>query len=198
MNTQSLEIQILSFLQDVRNASGLSADHPQYEQAKEAEAIFIGGVEFLRSTFPNPCIQRLAGVLWEAVGQKITPVCWGLNVKSLSFILAGLRTAPQAMVAVPSNWVKMIGQDPITQLGDLVFVGSQVVDYVHDHFLTDQANVKPRALAYEAEYLKAVKNLSPSWQPVSYQLEVLEDFPEGLASPKAQKIVYPIKPLVMA
>jgi hypothetical protein len=198
MKTQTLEAQILDFLQSVRDAKELSKDHPNFTEAKEVEALFTGGVDFLRSIFPNPVIRRLASVLWETVGQKITPVTWGLPVKSLSFVVVGPKSAPQAMIAAPQTWAEMVGKDPIMQLGALVFVGSQSVDYAHEHFLSDQANVVSRAGAYESEFLNTVKSLIPTWEPGTYQASVLQNFPDGLASPKAQKITYPIRSLVHA
>lgn len=198
MNTQALETQILNFLQAIREAKELTQDNPDYTQAKEVEALFTGGVDFLRSVFPNPVIRRLASVVYEAVGQKITPVCWGLAVRSLSFLVVGPRSAPQAMIHAPQKWADMVRKDPIMQLGALVFVGSQAVDYANDRFLTDQTNVKLRASAYEAEFLNTVRSLTPNWEPCDYQTSVLQEFPDGLATPKAQKITYPVKSLVYA
>lgn len=198
MMTQTLEAQILSFLQVIRDAKELSTDHPDYSQAKECETLFTRGVDFLRSEFPNPVIRRLASVVWDVVGQKITPVAWGLDVKVLSFVVVGHKSAPQGMVIPPLNWAKMMGQDPIMQLGALVFVGSQVIDYANDRFLNDKPNVRPRAIAYEAEYLNTVRSLSASWEPCGYQSQVLQEFPEGVATPRAQKITYPVQPLVYA
>lgn len=197
MKTQTLEAQILDFLQSLRNAKELSKDDPNYNGGREVEALFTGGVDFLRSIFPNPVIRRLASVLWETVGQKITPVAWGPPVRSLSFMVTGPKSAPQAMIIAPQTWADMVSQDPIMQLGALVFVGSQAVDYAHEHFLAD-ANVKSRAIAYEAEFLNTVRSLTPAWEPCDYQSSVLQEFPDGLATPKAQKITYPIRPLVHA
>lgn len=198
MKAQTLEAQILSFLQVIRDAKGLAPDHPEYTRARECEAIFTQGIEFLRSEFPNPVIRRLASVVWETVGQKITPVAWGVDVKALSFVVMGPRSAPQGLIIPPLDWSKKVGQDPIMQLGALVFVGSQAVDYANDRFLSDQKNVRPRAVAYEAEYLNTVRSLSASWEPCDYQSAVLGEFPEGLATPKAQKIAYPVQSLVFA
>ncbi len=198
MRAQTLEAQILSFLQAIRDAKELAPDHPEYTQAKECEALFTRGVDFLRSEFPNPVIRRLASVIWETVGQKVTPVAWGIDVKVLSFVMMGPRSAPQGLIIPPLGWAKMMGQDPIMQLGALVFAGSQAVDYANDRFLNDQKNVRPRAVAYEAEYLNTVRSLSAFWEPCDYQSAVLREFPEGIATPKAQKITYPVQPLVFA
>jgi hypothetical protein len=193
MKAQILEAQILTFLQAIQEAEGSDPT-----EAKKCERFFTQGIEFLRSEFPNPVIRRLASVFWETVGQKITPVAWGLGVKALSFVVVGPRSGPQGLIIPPLNWVEMVGKDPIMQMGALVFVGSQAIDYANDHFLNDQANVRSRAVAYEAEYLNTVRSLSASWEPCAYQSSVLREFPEGLATPKAQKITYPVQPLVFA
>ncbi len=198
MKTKTLEAQILTFLQAIRDAKELDPTHPEYTQAKECEAFFTQGVAFLRSEFPNPVINRLASVIYETVGQKITPVAWGPAVKSLTFVMVGPRSAPQGLIIPPLNWVEMVGQDPIMQMGALVFVGSQAIDYANDRFSNDQKNVLPRASAYEAEYLNTVRSLSSSWEPCAYQTAVLQEFPEGLATPKAQKISYPVQSLIFA
>jgi hypothetical protein len=198
MNKQTLEAQILTFLQTVRDAKELTQDHPDYAKAKECECLFTGGVDFLRSQFPNPVIRRLASVLWETVGQKVTPVAWGIDVKSLSFVLMGPKSAPQGLIIPPPNWASMLVRDPIMQLGALVFVGSQAIDYANDRYMNDVKNVRPRASAYEAEFLNTIRSLSASWTPCDYQSSVLQEFPEGLATPKAQKITYPVKSLVSA
>jgi hypothetical protein len=198
MMTQTLEAQILSFLQAIQEAKDLKPSCPEYTQAKECETLFTQGVEFLRSEFPNPVIRRLASVLYETVGQKITPVAWGLDVTALSFVIIGPRSSPQGLIIPPLNWARMVSQDPIMQMGALVFVGSQSIDYANDRFLNDQTNIRPRAAAYEAEFLNTVRSLSASWQPCAYQSAVLQEFPEGIATPKAQKITYPVQSLIFA
>ena len=166
MKPQTLEIQILNFLQGLQDEA---------KELLEGERTFLGGIEFLRSMFPNPGISRLASGIMETVRQKITPICGGLRVKRPAFILNG--HGPQAIIALPPDWYKMMGRDPITELGSVVFVGSHAVDYAHDRFSGDTNKVKSRAIAYEAEFLHTVKNLTPSWEPCSYQVEILQEFP---------------------
>jgi len=184
MNTATLEAQILSFLQE--NTDDLDL----------AESVFTNGIDFLRQHFPNSTINRLMGVVWDVVGQRVAPICFDLKVPVLSFIITGIRQAPQAMIATPSNWVSMVRMDPITQLGGLIYVGSQAVDYANERF--DRANVSKRAKAYEAEYLNTVKSLTSGWQPLKYQTEIMQEYPDGVLTPKAHKILYSPQPLILA
>lgn len=190
MLTESLETQVLGHLQG-RHQEGLPLH-------KEIEDLFIGGVDFLRSHFPNTSVTRLATVAWDIIGFGITPVCLGLPVPTMTFIVAGTVEAPQAMIAAPKVWVNMLRKDPLTQLGALVFVCSQAVDYYHDRLTIDHDNIRLRAHAYEADYLNTVRQLAPSWELNDYQLGVLREFPEGLATPKANRTLYCIRPFIAA
>jgi hypothetical protein len=196
MKPHTLETQILDYL-NARQLEEVS-EEDQVRKAKDIERVFTLGVDFLRVEFPNPAINRLMGIVSDVVKQRVAPVCSGLKVPTLSFILAGVKTAPQAMIATPANWVDMVRKDPLTQLGALVYVGSQAVDYANDRFLGERPNVAPRAKAYEAEYLNTVKGLTPTWEPVTYQADTLSEFPDGILSPKAHKVLYSLRPLISA
>jgi hypothetical protein len=190
MLLESLETQVLGHLQSYRQ-EGLSLH-------KEIENLFIAGVDFLRLSFPNSAVARLTVVAWNVIGFGITPICLGLPVSVMTFIVAGTLEAPQAMIAVPRFWANMIRKDPLTQLGALVFVCSQAVDYYHDRLTIDPGNISLRAHAYEADYLSTVRQLAPDWELNEYQLGVLQEFPEGLATPKANRTLYCIRPFITA
>src|ERR1700744_3092368 len=149
MKPHTLETQILDYL-NARQLEEVPEDD-RVRRAKDIERVFTLGVNFLCSEFPNPVINRLMGIVSDVVGQRVAPVCFGLQVPTLSFIIAGVNVAPQAMIATPANWVDMVRKDPLTQLGALVYVGSQAVDYANDRYLEERSNVLPRAKAYEAE-----------------------------------------------
>lgn len=197
MKPQTLETQILSFLQAVHMQDLPETDEVRHE-AQETGRVFTAGVDFLAKLFPNPAINRLMKAAWDIVGQKIVPVCFGLRVQGLSFIMES--PAQQPFIATPPTWAKMAHRDPITQIGAQVFVGSQAVDYANDRLQdpSDREKVVLRARAYEAEYLMTVRGLTPTWEPNSYQEGLFRDFPEGLATPKARNVIYSIRPLVMA
>ncbi len=194
MTPESLELQVLNYLRSVREADLKTGGRGD----KEIEQLFASGIDFLRSKLPNPSIQRMCSVTWDAVEHKVTPLCMEPPVAGLSFIMAGHEAARTGMIIFPENWHQMIRKDPLTQLGALVFVGSQVVDYVNERFTDDPENVVTRACAYEAEYLLTVKNLSPDWELREYHRKVVDTYPEGLASPKAKRVLYDAKPLILA
>ena len=194
MKTQTLESQILSFLQAVH-----IPDEPKTDSGYlEAQQVFAAGIDFLAKLFPNPAVNRLMKAAWEVISQKVVPVCFGLRVQTLSFIMENASAQP--FIATPPNWARKIQLDPITQVGALVFVGSQAVDYTNDFLqcASDREKVILRAKAYEAEYLTTVRGLTPSWEPNSYQESLFKEFPEGVATPKARNVIYSIRPLVLA
>jgi hypothetical protein len=198
MKTQTLESQILSFLQ-ATPILDLAPLDPHVCDAREIESLFQAGTDFLRKLFPNPVINRLMRATWDTVGNKIVPVCFGFKVPTLAFILES--DSAQPFIATPKKWASMVHRDPITQMGALVFVGSQAVDYAHERIPTHQGEKEKMALrarAYESEYLSTVRGLTPSWEPNRYQEELLREFPEGVATPKARNLLYSILPLVLA
>jgi hypothetical protein len=197
MKTQTLETQILSFVQAVHQQD-LPETAADYAEARELSDVFSAGVDFLAKLFPNPVINRLMRSVWDTVGQKVVPVCFGMRVTGLSFIRESFASQP--FIATPVNWVRMVRLDPITQVGALVFVGSQAVDYAHDRIQepSDRVPAVSRARAYESEYLMTVQRLTPAWEPNRYQEALLKEFPEGIATPKARSILYSIRPLVVA
>lgn len=190
MLTEPLECQVLGFLQSQRQ-EGLSLH-------KEVETLFMSGLAFLKSQFPNPSVSRLAGVSWDVLGFGITPLCIDIPVRALTFLVAGTVEAPEAKIVAPKSWDRLVRRDPITQLGALVFVCSQAVDYCHDRLAIDPSNIRLRAHAYEAEYLNTIRQLSPTWELNDYHLQVLQEYPDGLATPKANRLIYGIPSFVAA
>jgi hypothetical protein len=186
-DSSALEAQIASYLRAAEASSDGSAAFT------EIESTFNSCVDFLRLKFPNTVINKLMGVVRDVAEQRVAPMCLDLRAPTLSFYVAGLRCAPQAMIATPANWVSLVRHDPITQLGLLVFVGSQAADYMNERF--EQRRVLPRAKAYQAEFLNTVRSLTPSWKPERLQAEVLDEFPDGVLTPKAHKILYSLQPL---
>lgn len=191
MTPETLEVQFLCFLQAMREIEGVSKE-------QEVAGLFNGCLNFLQGKFPNPSVNRLAAVLRDIVEHKIVPVTWGRNVRALSFVIDREQDMPHAMIVPPLEWTRDLGRDPLTELGAVVFVGCNAVDYANERFREDPENTRTRALAYEAEYLKTVRSLSPGWEPGQYHLRILEEYPEGLATPKARKVLYNAKPLIFA
>ena len=186
MMHESLEMQVLSHLQSSLQGS------------LEVESLFSGGVEFLKSRLPNSAIKRMALVAYDILSYGIIPTCLRIPVPSMTFIVEGTLKAPQAVIAIPRAWSSMIRKDPLSQLGAVAFICSQAVDYYHDRLSLDPDSIRLRAHAYEAEYLNTIRVLAPQWELNRYQLQVLEEFPEGIATPKVHRALYDIRPFVTA
>ena len=175
------------------NVADLPEDDPTAKIGKACENLFTGGVDVLRSIVPNDRIRDLGRVVWDLVGHKQVLVAIGPDVPSLSFTVMQIKELCQAIVLIPKQWPKMVEDDPFMQLGAILFVGAQAVDFYNDRLLGDDG-AQRRWQAYEAELLHSLKVTLPSWKPNEYQREILARFPDGLDSKGVE--LYPYKPYV--
>ena len=173
-----------------KHLSEIDQESEGYRRAKKAESLFTWGVGYLKSeVFPSLHIQRLMSFTWDVIGNKHVNLGVGPRVPTLSVaILVNRQTA----VFVPHNWIEMVNEDPIMQLGAIVFVGSQAVDAYNGRALIDPDKIMPRARAYESEFLLYLRNFKPN----EYQRGVLGDFPNGLNSLDSG-VLYPYKEVAL-
>ena len=143
--------------------------------AQKIEQAFTGGVGFLKA-IPNEKINHLANMIWSVFHHKYVSLCLGTQVATVTFAM--LQRSPlekNALVMIPNNWLSMIKEDPIMQLGAVLCCGSQSVDYYNDRFVIDTSNtIKQRANAYEAEFLKTIILTANQ-----YQKAIIEKYPNG-------------------
>jgi hypothetical protein len=167
---------------------------------------FTVGVALLRE-WRNPAVRDLAAMIWDIVGHRIVGTAIGPEVPSLTLAAfgaksayqlaaAGSKLAPQAIIFTPHRWLNMIAENAPYQLGALVFVGSQAVDYYNGRVLIDPEALKTRARAYEAEYLISLTADAPEYKLNAYQREILEDFPYGLGTASVKPLLYKHKAFV--
>ena len=150
---------------------------PTYRQARTIEAAFTGGVEVLRSAFPNERIRALGSVIWDIFHHRYVSMALGPAVPTLSIGIFGRPDALQALVFAPHNWAEMTAKNPLMELGAIVLVGSQAVDFYNGRVLTDGSGVMMhRARSYEAEY---IRSLGSAVKLTDYQQELLREFPHG-------------------
>lgn len=161
---------------------------------------FTNGVAFLKHFFPNPTIRDIMAMTWDLVGNQITPVVMGPDVPTLTFAVMGTRLKPKAMIFMPHNWLQMIGHQlpssSIYQMGALVFVGSQAVDFYNGKFFEEPRDAEKRARAHEAEYLITTDYLPGTIGFNDYQKGVIDEYPKGLSTPSIQPLLYKSKPFV--
>jgi hypothetical protein len=145
--------------------------------------------------FANPQINKLGEMLWNVLGSHLILTTIGLPVESVTFVGIRQGDSIQARVIIPLNWREMYFSDPVLQAGAVVSAGSKVID-VYNLKLDEHS--ERRALVYEAEFLLTVLHGNPHHPFNAYQRRVLEEFPEGLKSPKAEDLIYEWKPFFQA
>ena len=178
------------------NVNDLPEDDPTSKVGKACESLLTEGVDVLRSLVPNDRVNALARVIWDLIGHKQVLAAIGPDVSTLAFTVMGFKGQPrQGVILIPKQWPQMVTDDPFMQLGAILFVGVQVVDYYNDRLIGDPGT-RRRWHAYEAELLRTLRTLLPSWQLNEYQREILERFPDGLDSKDVD--LYPYKPYAPA
>ena len=182
---------VAAFADTQVNVADLPEDDPTAKIGKACENLFTGGVDVLRSLVPNDRIRDLGRVVWDLVGHKQVLVAIGPDVPSLSFTVMRLKELHQAIVLIPKQWPQMVADDPFMQLGAILFVGAQAVDFYNDRLIGDKG-ARRRWHAYEAELLRTLKTSLPRWAPNEYQREILALCPDGLDSKDVE--LYPYKP----
>lgn len=173
------------------NVADLPEDDPIAKIGRVCEGLFTGGVDVLRSLVPNDRIRAIARIVWDLVGHKRVLVALGPDVPTLSFTATRHGDVIQGFVVIPKHWPQMTKDDPFMQLGAILFVGSQVVDFYNDRLFDDPA-AQARWQAHEAELLLTLARTLPSWKPNDYQRQILEKFPSGLDTPGV--VLYPVRP----
>lgn len=173
------------------------ANKKERENAKAIESALNKRIEHLGRDFPNPRVRALMASVHDILHYRIAVAAVGV-VSTLSCVVASNAPAP-CMILIPNDWLAMLAENLEEQTGAIVFVGSQAVDYYNGKifvgFLRDE--IVSRARAYEAEYMlslsEIVKNRKKSWTPSDYQASVLREFPQGLNTPAAMKLLYPLR-----
>jgi hypothetical protein len=161
-------------------AERLPEGDPVRVRAEEAASYFTDGVHTLKTAFPNSAIRDLMAMVWDIVGHRIVPTGMGPNVPCLTLAAVGPKELPQAIIFIPPTWVTMIRENPIYQLGGLVFVGSQAVDFYNGRIVNEPRDAQKRARAHEAEYLTTVLKYVPDTELNTWQRGVVNEYPQGL------------------
>lgn len=160
------------------------------EEAKRAnrlEKYFTSGVGAIQ-LIQNPIFPPFARYVWDVFHYRYVVAAVGAPVKSVTFAVMN----HQAMILLPLDWEQMIKDEPLMQLGALIFSGSQAVDYYNGLFapgvITHASRdvILKRAKNYEAEYLRTLSLAKMN----SYQEKVLKECPVFDTS-----LLYELKPV---
>lgn len=136
-------------------------------------------VGYLSCSFPNEDINRLMTQVWHLIGSATTPVAIG-PVRTPSSVAVGRNGHITMMILVPPNWDELVAGDPTMAIGAMIFCGSQAVDFYNDRLLENPDECSARGRAYEVEALRIFQDTDPAWVPNSYQVGILEKYPDGL------------------
>ena len=173
-------------------AEELPAGDPIKDLADNLGSLFTEAVGFLKTALPNPELRKFGALVWDIVGNRVVPVGVGPNVPTVSF--AGYKQGPvvHGIILLPPFWNKMIKEDPVMQLGAVVYSGSKAIDFYNN--VIDAGTLDPRAELYESEYLRTVKQIAPDYEFNAYQKKVIAKYPAGLDSEGAASLKYESKP----
>ncbi len=176
---------------DAQHSKDLPTNDPLYDLAKKLGTAFTNHVDFLRTEVPNPDIQHFGTMLWRIIGNQIVPVSIGPDVDTVSFLGYQHAGKVRAQLILPKHWEKMCCDDPLLQMGAVVFNGSKVIDTYNDRF--DNGLVE-RSFAWEAEFYRTLARDAPGVKFNSYQKQVLERYPDGIRSEGIRKAMYTWRP----
>lgn len=160
-------------------------DHPYTETADQLVAVFDRAVDDLRNErFPSRSINRLMGITWDIIENRIVLVAATEAVPTIHFYCEINRSIRQAAIMVPLNWVTQINENPLMTLGGLVWASSQAVDFYNNRFRQEtKQEIETRAGAYEAQFYIDVQTVNQNTFTMNqYQEGIMRRFPQGLLS----------------
>jgi hypothetical protein len=134
----------------------------------------------------NPEIASLAKYTKELLEREYVVLTMG-DVPSLTMAVLGKDNMIAGLIVAPYNWIEMCDQDPPCQLGAIIFCASQAADFYNGRLSEE---IKKRGEAYEAEYLKGIRDM-PGLKLNDYQRHVVKSFPDGIPP----EMVAPLKPI---
>lgn len=184
---------------DKRKVDSLEDSDPLKAKGQAMSNIVTVCVNFLRRQFPNSAIRELMGLSWDIIGHNIVSTMLGPAVPTLSFVVFSRSGVLTGVIVPPEDWVSLFAENPAYQLGALVFVGSQAVDFYNDRYIREGRDaVVNRCRAYEAEFIRTYKQvMDPEYALNDYQAKLCEEFPRGLSSEKVKPHLYKSRSFVI-
>ena len=191
---------MMEFKEEVLALAELSKETGPNERldipARAIRETFTGGILLLKDRFPNRGVRDLMSLYMDLLEGHVVSVGLGPSGSTISFVVFSEKDSPdekKGAVLLPPNWAEDFPKKPIFQLGSLVFIASQVVDFYNDRVTDDSCCL---AEAWEAEYLFEIPALIPDWIPLSYQKVIMRDHPKGIESESVQHLRYTSKPFL--
>jgi hypothetical protein len=175
---------------------------PQEEEAS-SRRVFERLIDILESTDLLPHeepVHALITLFSQMMKQHVISITLKPEIPTVTFAVGLLppQSSLMPVIVFPSNYLEQIRENPLQALGGVVFIASQVRDFVY-HQLEPQRSLK-RAHAFEVEFLRVMclhhEHEGLLWEPNDYQRSILEEYPDGLAS-LASDLVYPTPALTI-
>lgn len=170
--------EIRAAFKNQRTLEDLDKDSPLAKIGRDCQELFTSGVAILCKSVP--VISNLMLDVWEIFNYQHVVMAIGPNVPALAIsVVQDSNGMIQALTFATYSWPQMAKEDPSMELGAIVYVGSQVVDYYNNKLLSQEDNIisKQRALSYEAEYLLLLKRDGMFLN--EYQEDVIAQYPNG-------------------
>jgi len=181
----------LDELLEQADALELRSGTPGYK----ATALYIKVLNQLK-TFPHQGTQAMADSLIEIVSHNLVFISLSEPAVVLQLQVSTIeKTFQQAVLWLPLHWLEIFQEDPVYQLGAVLYTGSQAVDFYNGRLTQDLSDSGPLAQAHEAELLWLISREFPGYQFDLYQSYLRHKFPQGLNSPKAKGLLYPLAPV---
>jgi hypothetical protein len=182
MTTTMFEEILGAFTSPRIHVDDMPADSPEAVNARLCERLFTNGVDTLRALFPNLHVRKISRLIWDLIGSRQVATAVAGDIPSITFAVGRQNGVDSAIILVPYRWPDMVKEDWTMQLGAILNAGVQAVDFCNDR-MNDRPAVLARCLAYEAELLRMIQTIQPTWKPNDYQKMVLSKYPEGIRSP---------------
>jgi hypothetical protein len=182
-----------------------AADELQVEKGSSAHksaSLYIKVLAAIRD-FPHPLSQLMGDALWDIVYHNLVFLQLGrpgdpmrVDISTVAQTVGG--RFQQAVIQIPLDWLETFVDDPIYQVGGVLYTGSQAVDFYNGRLSDDPlaaSSSTALAKAHEAELLRLAAHEFPTYRLDSYQQQLMRQFPEGLDSPGARRLFYPLAPV---
>lgn len=162
----------------------LPPEDPLRVKSEEVSNIFTHGVQLIRE-MADPRLQVLGQHIWDIFHYRHVNLVLGPPVRQLTITVIRRGELIEALVLAPEAWEDQVQKHPFMELGAIICIGSQAVDFYNDRLTSETSEaMRRRGQAYEALYLKILDGQVPL---NSYQQQLLQ-------RPPALEL-YPYKPV---
>lgn len=172
---------IQAFAGDAKRLEDLNPEDDLAKRGQQHSNHWTDAVAAL-GMWPDSVISALGRYTWEVFHNRHVLLIMGPEVKALHTAIVpptlleklGFPTGPahQCVIITPPDWIKMIKEDPVMQLGGVLFCSSQATDFYNGRHLIEPQELLTRAQMYEARFLRGM----PSEKLNAYQKDIVAKF----------------------